>query len=150
MMLQNKIIILNPYFFFRALTCLFDVPLSIPIVEWHIHILLTWMLQYDSVPTFPDSFFFFLFRFFSSFLQPRFSYLIFENQDRGRTQLLFRGITLFRLFPICRRQVAFYVVMEPADSIARMVTGSAHWLAEMLGKERVHIGRTKKSQIQWW
>lgn len=38
MMLQNKIIILNPYFFFRALTCLFDVPLSIPIVEWHIHI----------------------------------------------------------------------------------------------------------------
>lgn len=33
--------------------------------------------------------------------------------------------------------------MEPADSIARMVTGSAHWLAEMLGKERVHIGRTR-------
>lgn len=43
--------------------------------------------------------------------------------------------------------MAFYVVMEPADSIARMVTGSAHWLAEMLGKERVHIGRTKKSWI---
>lgn len=35
------------------------------------------------------------------------------------------------------------MVMEPADSIARMVTGSAHWLAEMLGKERVHIGRTR-------
>lgn len=91
MMLQNKIIILNPYFFFRALTCLFDVPLSIPIVEWHIHILLTWMLQCDSAPTFPDSFFFFLFRFFSSFLQPRFSYLIFENQDRGRTPTIIPG-----------------------------------------------------------
>lgn len=37
MMLQNKIIILSPYFF-RALTCLFDVPLSIPIAEWYISI----------------------------------------------------------------------------------------------------------------
>lgn len=143
MTLQDKILLLRRRFFRSSYNCLFDVPLSILTVKR------VYIVELDATVRFCiDVARFVLFLLFSLLLFPLYSPVLVSLSSYSRTRaqggweglLLFRGITLFRLFPICRRQVAFYVVMEPADSIARMVTGSARWLS-CQARKRVHIGR---------